>query len=130
MSSRNAYLSKLSFAQSLEPFDCAMFHGLLLLFTPGKRDHHYGSVNKQSHVIFDYRPVFENYSDLMKSIMLFVNNGYLFNLTSVFKRCRMIKIKSLTMQQIREIYDANAVLFARLVADVTEQQLIEEINKI
>lgn len=130
MSSRNAYLSKLLFAQSLEPF-MFQYHGMkYLLFTPKKGQRHYGSVAKQSHVIFDYRPIFENYNNLLDSVMLFVDTGYFSDLYYLLKKCKYVKIKSLTIQQIKEIYDANTVLFAKLKADIAEIKLIDEINKI
>ena len=131
MSSRNAYLSKFLFAQSLKPFDF-MYRGMkYLLFTPKKGQRHYGSVAKQSHVIFDYRPIFENYNNLLDSVMFFVDTGYFSDLYYLFnKKRKFIKIKSLTIQQIKEIYDANTVLFAKLKADIAEIKLIDEINKI
>lgn len=69
MSSRNAYLSKLLFAQSLEQFDFPYRGMRYLFFTPKKGQRHYGSVAKQSHVIVDYRPLFENYNNLLDSVM-------------------------------------------------------------
>ena len=130
MSSRNAYLSKLLLVKSLEPF-VFQYHGMkYLLFTPKKGQRHYGSVAKQSHVIFDYRPIFENYNNLLDSVMLFVDTGYFSDLYYLLKKCKYVKIKSLTIQQIKEIYDANTVLFAKLKADISEIKLIYEINKI
>ena len=130
MSSRNAYLSKLLLVKSLEPF-VFQYHGMkYLLFTPKKGQRHYGSVAKQSHVIFDYRPIFENYNNLLDSVMLFVDTGYFSDLYYLLKKCKYVKIKSLTIQQIKEIYDANTVLFAKLKADIAEIKLIDEINKI
>lgn len=130
MSSRNAYLSKLLFAQSLEPF-VFQYHGMkYLLFTPKKGQRHYGSVAKQSHVITDYRLIFENYNNLLDSVMFFVDTGYFSDLYYLLKKCKYVKIKSLTIQQIKEIYDANTVLFAKLKADIAEIKLIDEINKI
>ena len=130
MSSRNAYLSKLLFAQSLEPF-VFQYHGMkYLLFTPKKGQRHYGSVAKQSHVITDYRLIFENYNNLLDSVMFFVDTGYFSDLYYLLKKCKYVKIKSLNIQQIKEIYDANTVLFAKLKADIAERKLIDEINKI
>lgn len=130
MSSRNAYLSKLLFAQSLEPF-VFQYHGMkYLLFTPKKGQRHYGSVAKQSHVITDYRLIFENYNNLLDSVMFFVDTGYFSDLYYLLKKCKYVKIKSLNIQQIKEIYDANTVLFAKLNADIAERKLIDEINKI
>ena len=131
MSSRNAYLSKLLFAQSLEQFDFPYCGMRYLFFTPKKGQHHYGSVAKQSHVIVDYRPLFENYNNLLDSVMLFIDTGYLNDFYYLFnKKRKFIKIKSLTIQQIQEIYEANTVLFAKLKADIAERKLIDEINKI
>ena len=131
MSCRNAYLSKLLFAQSLEPFDFTYRGMKYLLFTPKKGQRHYGSVAKQSHVITDYRLIFENYNNLLDSVMFFVDTGYFSDLYYLFhKKRKFIKIKSLTIQQIKEIYDANTVLFAKLKADIAEIKLIDEINKI
>lgn len=131
MSSRNAYLSKLLFAQSLEPFDFPYRCIKYLLFTPKKGKRHYGSVAKRSHVITDYRLIFENYNNLLDSVMFFVDTGYFSDLYYLFyKKRKFIKIKSLTIQQIKEIYDANTVLFAKLKADIAEIKLIDEINKI
>lgn len=102
-----------------------------LLFTPKKGQRHYGSVAKQSHVITDYRLIFENYNNLLDSVMFFVDTGYFSDLYYLFhKKRKFIKIKSLTIQQIKEIYDANTVLFAKLKADIAEIKLIDEINKI
>lgn len=131
MSSRNAYLSKLLLVKSLEPF-VFQYRGIKCsLFTPEKGQRHYGSVAKQSHVIFDYRPIFENYNNLLDSVMLFIDTGYFSDLYYLFRKKRkFIKIKSLTIQQIKEIYDANTVLFAKLKADIAEIKLIDEINKI
>lgn len=130
MSSRNAYLSKLTLALSLEPFDFP-FRGIKYwLFTPKKGQRHYGSITKQSHVIADYRPIFENYNNLLDGVMLFVDRGYLSDLSNLLKKRKYIKIKSLNIQQIREIYDANTVLFAKLKTDIAERKLIDEINKI
>ena len=130
MSSRNAYLSKLLFVQSLEPFEF-QYRGIKYwLFTPKKGQRHYGSVAKQSHIIADYRPIFENYNNLLDSVMLFIDKGYLSDLSYLLKKRKYVKIKSLNIQQIREIYDANTVLFAKLKADIAERQLIDEINKI
>lgn len=130
MSSRNAYLSKLTLALSLEPFDFP-FRGIKYwLFTPKKGQRHYGSITKQSHVIADYRPIFENYDNLLSSVMLFIDKGYLSDFSKVIKKRKLIKIKSLTLQQIKEIHDANTVLFANLKTDIAERRLIEEINKI
>lgn len=131
MSSRNAYLSKLLFAQSLEKFDFPYRGMRYLFFTPKKGQRHYGSVAKQSHVIVDYRPLFENYNNLLDSVMFFIDTGYLSDFYYLFnKKRKFIKIKSLTIQQIKEIYEANTVLFAKLKADIAERKLIDEINKI
>lgn len=130
MSSRNAYLSKLLLVQSLEPFDFPYRGMKCWLFTPKKGQHRYGSVAKQSHIIADYRPLFENYNNLLDGVMLFVDKGYLSDLSYLLKKRKYIKIKSLNIQQIREIYDANTVLFAKLKADIAERKLIDEINKI
>lgn len=131
MSSRNAYLSKLLFAQSLEQFDFPYRGMRYLFFTPKKGQRHYGSVAKQSHVIVDYRPLFENYNNLLDSVMFFIDTGYLSDFYYLFNEKRkFIKIKSLTIQQIKEIYEANTVLFAKLKADIAEIKLIDEINKI
>lgn len=131
MSSRNAYLSKLLFAQSLEQFDFPYRGMRYLFFTPKKGQRHYGSVAKQSHVIVDYRPLFENYNNLLDSVMFFIDTGYLSDFYYLFnKKRKFIKIKSLTIQQIKEIYEANTVLFAKLKADIAEIKLIDEINKI
>lgn len=131
MSSRNAYLSKLLFAQSLEQFDFPYRDMRYLFFTPEKGKHRYGSVAKQSHVIVDYRPLFENYNNLLDSVMVFIDTGYLSDFYYLFnKKRKFIKIKSLTIQQIKEIYEANTVLFAKLKADIAERKLIDEINKI
>ena len=131
MSSRNAYLSKLLLVKSLEPF-VFQYRGMkCLLFTPKKGQRHYGSVAKQSHVIVDYRPLFENYNNLLDSVMFFIDMGYLIDFYYLFnKKRKFIKIKSLTIQQIKEIYEANTVLFAKLKADIAEIKLIDEINKI
>lgn len=131
MSSRNAYLSKLLFARSLEQFDFPYRGMRYLFFTPKKGQRHYGSVAKQSHVIVDYRPLFENYNNLLDSVMLLIDTGYLSDFYYLFnKKRKFIKIKSLTIQQIKEIYEANTVLFAKLKADIAEIKLIDEINKI
>lgn len=131
MSSRNAYLSKLLFAQSLEQFDFPYRDMRYLFFTPKKGQRHYGSVAKQSHIIVDYRPLFENYNNLLDSVMFFIDTGYLSDFYYLFnKKHKFIKIKSLTIQQIKEIYEANTVLFAKLKADIAEIKLIDEINKI
>lgn len=131
MASRNAYLSKLLFAQSLEQFDFPYRGMRYLFFTPKKGQRHYGSVAKQSHVIVDYRPLFENYNNLLDSVMFFIDTGYLSDFYYLFnKKRKFIKIKSLTIQQIKEIYEANTVLFAKLKADIAEIKLIDEINKI
>lgn len=130
MSSRNAYLSKLLFVQSLEPFEFPYRGIKYWLFTPKKGQRHYGSVAKQSHIIADYRPIFENYNNLLDSVMLFIDKGYLSDLSYLLKKRKYVKIKSLNIQQIREIYDANTVLFAKLKADIAERKLIDEINKI
>ena len=63
--------------------------------------------------------------------MFFVDTGYFSDLYYLFhKKRKFIKIKSLTIQQIKEIYDANTVLFAKLKVDIAEIKLIDEINKI
>ena len=131
MSSRNAYLSKLLLVKSLEQFDFPYRGMRYLFFTPKKGQRHYGSVAKQSHVIVDYRPLFENYNNLLDSVMFFIDTGYLSDFYYLFnKKRKFIKIKSLTIQQIKEIYEANTVLFAKLKADIDERKLIDEINKI
>lgn len=130
MSSRNAYLSKLLFAQSLEPFEFPYRGIKCWLFTTKKGQRSYGSITKQSHIIADYRPIFENYDYLLNNVMLFIDKGDLSNLSDFLKKRKYIKIKSLNIQQIREIYDANTVLFAKLKADIAERKLIDEINKI
>ena len=132
MSSRNAYLSKLLFVQSLDPFEFP-YRGINLkywLFTPEKGQRRYGSVAKQSHIIVDYRPIFENYDNFFKSVMLLIDRGCFSELSDTLKKRKFIKIKSLTIQQIKEIYEANTVLFAKLKVDIAERQLIDEINKI
>lgn len=130
MSSRNAYLSKLSYVQSLNVFSFPFRNVKCFLFTPEKGRSHYGSVEKRSHVIADFRPVFKDYDNLLKNVMKFINTGIISDLHDFFMKRKLIKIESLTIQQIKEIYDANTVLFANLVADVHQQQLIDEINKI
>lgn len=131
MSSRNAYLSKLLLIKSLDEFPFKFGTMSTLHFTPPKGTQHYGSVNKQSHVIIDYRQIFETkYDDLVYAIMTYAKKGYVSPMREVFKSHKLIKIKSLTIQQIREIHDANMVLFAQLATDIAERQLIEEINKI
>jgi len=134
MSSRNAYLSKLLLVKSLDdfPFKFGVFN--TLKFTPEKGTRHYGSVNKQSHVIIDYRRMFETkYDDLVYAILKYATKGYVSPIRKVFdthESHKLIKIKSLTVQQIQEIHDANMVLFAQLAADIAERQLIAEISKI
>lgn len=130
MSSRNAYLSKLLYVQSLNVFSFPFRNAKCFRFTPEKGRRYYGSVEKRSHVIADFRPVFKDYDNLLKNAMRFVNTGIISDLLIVFMKRKLIKIDSLTIQQIKEIYDANTVLFANLVADVRQQQLIDEINKI
>lgn len=131
MSSRNAYLSKLLLIKSLDEFPFKYGAMSTLKFTPEKGTRHYGSINKQSHVIIDYRQIFETkYDDLVYAIMTYAKKGYVSPMRKVFESHKLIKIKSLTIQQIREIHDANMVLFAQLVTDIAERQLIEEINKI
>ena len=131
MSSRNAYLSKFLLVKSLDAFPFKFGVMKSLYFTPQKGTRHYGSVNKQSHVIVDYRPIFETkYDDLIYAVMKYAARGYVSPLHDVLKLCKYIKIKSLTAQQIREIHDANMVLFAQLAADIAERKLIDEINKI
>lgn len=131
MSSRNAYLSKFLLIKSLDAFPFNYGTMSALKFTPEKGTQHYGSVNKQSHVIVDYRPIFETkYDDLVYAIIKYATKGYVSPLHDVLKLHKLIKIKSLTAQQIREIHDANMVLFAQLATDIAERQLIDEINKI
>lgn len=131
MPSRNAYLSKFLLVKSLDTFPFEFGVMKSLYFTPQKGTRHYGSVNKQSHVIVDYRPIFETkYDDFVYAIMNYAAKGYVSPLHDVLKLHKFIKIKSLTTQQIREIHDANMVLFAQLAADIAERKLIEEINKI
>lgn len=131
MSSRNAYLSKFLFVKSLDGFPFKYGCMTHLNFTPPKNSGHYGSVNKQSHIIIDYRPIFETHHDeLIEAVMKFVKCGYVSPIHHVFDHRKLIKVKSLTIQQIREIHDANMVLFAQLAADIAEQKLIDEINKI
>ena len=62
--------------------------------------------------------------------MFFVDTGYFSVLYYLLKKCKYVKIKSLNIQQIKEIYDANTVLFTKLNADIAERKLIDEINKI
>ena len=62
--------------------------------------------------------------------MFFVDTGYFSDLYYLLKKCKYVKIKSLNIQQIKEIYDANTVLFAKLKVDIAEIKLIDEINKI
>lgn len=130
MSSRNAYLSKLLYVQSLNGFSFPFFNIKCFMFTPEKGRSHYGSVKNRSHVIVDFRPVFKDYDNLLKIVIRYVNTGIISELHDVFMKHKFIKIESLTIQQIKEIHDANTVLFANLVADVHQQQLIDEINKI
>lgn len=131
MSSRNAYLFKFSLVKSLDEFPFNYGTLSTLKFTPEKGTQHYGSVNKQSHVIIDYRNIFETkYDELVYAILKYATKGYVSPIRKVFESHKLIKIKSLTVQQIREIHDANMVLFAQLATDIAERKLIEEINKI
>lgn len=131
MSSRNAYLSKFSLVKSLDEFPFKYGTMKSLKFTPEKGTRHYGSVNKQSHVIIDYRNIFETkYDELVYAILKYATKGYVSPIRKVLESHKLIKIKSLTTQQIREIHDANMVLFAQLAADIAERKLIDEINKI
>ena len=131
MASRNAYLSKLLLVKSLDEFPFKFGPMSTLHFTPPKGAQHYGSVNKQSHVIIDYRQIFETkYDELVDAIMSFTTKGYVSPIRKVFNFHRLVKIKSLNIQQIREIHDANMVLFAQLATDIAERKLIDEINKI
>lgn len=131
MASRNAYLSKFLFVKSLDEFPFKYGGMTHLNFTPPKGTQHYGSVNKQSHVIIDYRQIFETKRDeLVETVMAFITKGYVSPMRKMFDLRKLIKIKSLTIQQIQKIHDANMVLFAQLAADIAERKLIEEINKI
>ncbi len=131
MSSRNAYLSKFLLVKSLDEFPFKYGTMKSLKFTPEKGTRHYGSVNKQSHVIIDYRNIFETkYDELVYAILKYATKGYVSPIRKVLESHKLIKIKSLTIQQIREIHDANMVLFAQLAADIAERKLIDEINKI
>ena len=131
MASRNAYLSKFSLVKSLDEFPFRYGGMQTVRFTPPKGGQHYGSVTKQSHVIIDYRQIFETkHDELVEAVMLFITKGYVSPMRKVFDFRRLIKIKSLNIQQIREIHDANMVLFAQLATDIAERKLIDEINKI
>ena len=131
MSSRKAYLSKFLLIKSLDEFPFKYGTISTLQFTPEKGTQHYGSVNKQSHVIIDYRNIFETkYDELVYAILKYATKGYVSPILKVFESRKLIKIKSLTVQQIREIHDANMVLFAQLATDIAERRLIDEINKI
>ena len=134
MSSRNAYLSKFLFTKALEPMPFTFSRGIKNFnFTPQKKNEKfYGSVAKQSHVIFDYRGVFENaHDELVKEVAEYVKNGKISGFGDLFcAHIKHIKIKSLTIDKIKEIHAANLMLFHKLIEEVNEYLLLEEINKI
>ena len=92
----------------------------------------YGSVAKQSHVIFDYRDTFKNaHDELVKEVAEFVKTGKISGFAELFKaHVKHVKIKSLTTDKIKEIHAANLMLFSKLAEEVNEYLLLEEINKI
>lgn len=135
MSSRNAYLSKFSFTKALEPMPFKFKNRGIstLCFTPQKKNEkYYGSVANQSHVIFDYRDTFKNaHDELVKEVTEFVKTGKISGFAELFKaHIKHIKIKSLTIDKIKEIHAANLTLFSKLAEEVNERLLIEEIDKI
>ena len=131
MSSRNAYLSKFLLVKSLDAFPLKFGVMSSMYFTPPKGTQHYGSVNKQSHVIIDYRYIFETkYDEFVNAVMSYIIKGCISPMRDIFNFRKFVKIKYLTIQQIKEIHDANMVLFAQLATDIAERQLIDEINKI
>lgn len=132
MSSRNAYLSKFLFTRALEPLPFK-FRGIgYFQFTPQKNYRFYGSVAKQSHIIVDYRDVFKNaHDELVTQVAKFVKTGAVTGFTKLFnKHVKHIKIKTLTIQKIKEIHTANVMLFSKLAEEVNERLLLDEINKI
>ena len=134
MSARNAYLSKFLFTQALEPMPFSFRRGLkCFYFTPQKKNaKFYGSVANQSHVIFDYRDVFKNaHDELVKEVAEYAKNGKISGFSALFNaHIKHIKIKTLTIQKIKEIHAANLLLFYKLEEEVNEYLLLEEINKI
>lgn len=135
MSSRNAYLSKFLFTKALEPMPFKFKdRGISnLCFTPQKKNEKfYGSVTKQSHVIFDYRDTFKNaHDELVKEVAEFVKTGKISGFAELFQaHVKRTKIKSLTIDKIKEIHAANLMLFSKLAEEVNEYLLLEEINKI
>lgn len=133
MSSRNAYLSKFLFTRALEPMPFK-FRGITSFhFTPQyKDDRFYGSVAKRSHIIIDYRDAFKNaHDELVESVVRFVKKGVISDFSNLFRaHIKRIKIKTLTIQQIKEIHDANLVQFYKLAEEVNERLLLDEINEI
>ena len=104
-----------------------------LCFTPqNKNEKYYGSVANQSHVIFDYRDTFKNVHDeLVKEVAEFVKTGKISGFAQLFQtHVKHVKIKSLTIDKIKEIHAANLMLFSKLAEEVNERLLIEEIDKI
>ena len=135
MSSRNAYLSKFLFTKALEPMPFKFKNRGIstLCFTPqNKNEKYYGSVANQSHVIFDYRDTFKNVHDeLVKEVAEFVKTGKISGFAQLFQtHVKHVKIKSLTIDKIKEIHAANLMLFSKLAEEVNERLLIEEIDKI
>ena len=135
MSSRNAYLSKFLFTKALEPMPFKFKNRGIstLCFTPqNKNEKYYGSVANQSHVIFDYRDTFKNVHDeLVKEVAEFVKTGKISGFAQSFQtHVKHVKIKSLTIDKIKEIHAANLMLFHKLIEEVNEYLLLEEIDKI
>jgi hypothetical protein len=130
MASRNAYLSKFLLVKSLDAFPFEFGVMKTLYFTPQKGTRHYGSVNKQSHVIVDYRPIFEKYDDLIYAIINYTLQKDTFRLLhDILKLCKFIKIKSLTMQQIREIHDANMYCLHNWLQILLKENLLTKLTK-
>ena len=135
MTSRNAYLSKFLFTKALEPMPFKFKdRGISnFCFTPQKKgEKYYGSVVNQSHVLFDYRDVFSKaHDEFVESVVDFVKTGKISGFAEILKtHIKRTKIKSLTIQEIKEIHAANLLLFSKLAEEVNERLLIDEINKI
>lgn len=127
MSSRNHYLSKLKYADSCAPFVIA---GVKVKFIARKKDRDRGSVSTRSHVVYDYRNVYD-YIEHATSLKYLLNSKFLqYELQTKYVDAKHVKIDKVTLQELKEIYKANSLLFAKLNNEYNERKLIAEIESI
>lgn len=126
MSSRNHYLTKLNFADSCPKF---VVSGIDVKFIAGKKDRDRGNINSRSHVVYDYRNIFENAEKREVRIYALLHAKHLqYTLQTMYTNARPVKIDKISLKELKEIYDANVLMFSNISNELVERRILTDLG--